>query len=596
MMMMSNPITFGGISSGLDTNAIVSSLIAVDAQPIQKMQTKVNSTQQKVSFMNAIKTRATTLQSNINKFVKASFLDADIFQSKTGTSSNKDQVDITAADTANVQGLSISVTRLASTSIARSSSAVGQAISNSTKLSDVKQFSFTSGNLSLYVGGTANTIAVDATVDTIGDVLNRIKGVAGIADATIDAQGRLSVTGTTPSTVRLGSGSDTSNFFRLSKLDTAIDSGSGVLQGVQPISIIDTSADISTAGANLATAVTAGSTFKVGKATFDTTGKSLSQLVEAINNSTDAGTSAVLNPSNNKLELTSKTTGNLPIYLEDTTGNFLAATGLITAGNSLSSQTLGDNAQLTVNGNTIYSTNNAVDASVSGLTGVTLNLKGLTVNTSGVQTPVNVTIGRDASKITTAINDFIKTYNDIVSTIDAQTNPKTGGLPNDSGLRSFRSQIRGLVSSVNNDATTYKSLQSIGITTGAVGANTTGATGATSALQVDATKLTDALNTNAADVKTLFSGTNGIFTNLKKIVDQTLLTGTDTTGKGLFQSSADSFQAQITRLNKQIADGNARLTKKEAAYRRQFTASDQLISQYQNQGRSLSSLSTNNSN
>ncbi|MCX5921651.1 MAG: flagellar filament capping protein FliD [Candidatus Melainabacteria bacterium] len=596
MMMMSNPITFGGISSGLDTNAIVSSLIAVDAQPIQKMQTKVNSTQQKVSFMNAIKTRATTLQSNINKFVKASFLDADIFQSKTGTSSNKDQVDITAADTANVQGLSISVTRLASTSIARSSSAVGQAISNSTKLSDVKQFSFTSGNLSLYVGGTANTIAVDATVDTIGDVLNRIKGVAGIADATIDAQGRLSVTGTTPSTVRLGSGSDTSNFFRLSKLDTAIDSGSGVLQGVQPISIIDTSADISTAGANLATAVTAGSTFKVGKATFDTTGKSLSQLVEAINNSTDAGTSAVLNPSNNKLELTSKTTGNLPIYLEDTTGNFLAATGLITAGNSLSSQTLGDNAQLTVNGNTIYSTNNAVDASVSGLTGVTLNLKGLTVNTSGVQTPVNVTIGRDASKITTAINDFIKTYNDIVSTIDAQTNPKTGGLPNDSGLRSFRSQIRGLVSSVNNDATTYKSLQSIGITTGAVGANTTGATGATSALQVDATKLTDALNTNAADVKTLFSGTNGIFTNLKKIVDQTLLTGTDTTGKGLFQSSADSFQSQITRLNKQIADGNARLTKKEAAYRRQFTASDQLISQYQNQGRSLSSLSTNNSN
>jgi flagellar hook-associated protein 2 len=596
MMMMSSPITFGGISSGLDTNAIVSSLIAVDAQPIQKIQSKVSSTQQKVSFMNAIKNRAATLQTNINKFVKTSFLDADIFQAKTGTSSNKDQVDITAADTASVQGLSVGVTKLASTSIARSTSAIGTPISNSTKLSDVKQFSFTSGNLSLYVGGTANTIAIDATVDTIGDVLTRLKGVAGVADATIDAQGKISITGAAPNTVRLGSGSDTSNFFRLTKLDTAIDNGAGVLQGAQPVSIIDTGADISTAGANLATAVTAGSTFKIGKASFDTTGKSLAQIVEAINNSTDAGVSAVLNPSNNKLEFTSKTTGNLPIYLEDTTGNFLAATGLITAGNSLSSQTLGDNAQLTVNGNTIYSTSNAVDASVSGLTGVTLNLKGLTVNASNVQTPVNVTIGRDASKITTAINDFIKTYNDIVSTIDAQTNPKTGGLPNDSGLRSFRSQIRGLVSSVNNDATTYKSLQSIGVTTGAVGAATSGATGTTSALQVDTTKLTDALNTNAADVKTLFSGTNGIFTNLKKIVDQTLLTGTDTTGKGLFQSSADSFQSQITRLNKQIADGNARLTKKEAQYRRQFTASDSLISQYQSQGRSLSSLSTNNFN
>ena len=596
MMMMSSPVTFGGISSGLDTNAIINSLISVDAQPVRKIQTKVNATQQKVSFMNAIKTRATTLQSNINKFVKTSFLDTDIFQAKTGTSSNKDQVEITATDTANVQGLSVSVTKLASTSLARSSSTIGQAITNSTKLSDVKQFSFTSGNLSLYVGGTANTIAVDTTVDTIGDVLTRLKGVTGVADATIDAQGRISITGSTPNSVRLGAGSDTSNFFRLSKLDTAIDNGSGVLQGSQPISTIDTSIDVSTAGANLATAVTAGSTFKVGKASFDTTGKSLAQIVEAINSSTDAGVSAVLNPSKNKLELTSKTTGNLPIYLQDTTGNFLTATGLITAGNSVSSQTLGENAQLTVNGNTIYSTSNTVDASVSGLTGVTLNLKGLTVNTSNVQTPVNVTIGRDSSKITTAINDFVKTYNDIVSTIDAQTNPKTGGLPNDSSLRSFRAQLRSLVSSANNDATAYKSLQSIGVTTGATGANTVGATGASPALQVDATKLTEAINTNAADVKTLFSGTNGIFTQLKKIVDQTLLTGTDKTGKGLFQSSTDSFQTQITRLNKQIADGNARLTKKEAQYRRQFTASDQLISQYQSQGKSLSSLSNNTSN
>jgi flagellar hook-associated protein 2 len=590
MMMMSSPMTFGGISSGLDTNSIISSLIAVDAQPLQKIQRKVSTTQQKISFMDAIKNRVTTLQSNINKFVKASFLDADIFQAKTGASSNKDQVELTASDTASVQGLSVSVTKLASTSVARSSNAISAPITNTTKLSDVKQFSFTSGNISLYVGGTASTIAVDTAVDTIGDVLTRLKGVTGVAEASIDAQGRIAIQGNTPNSVRLGAGSDTSNFFRLSKLDTAIENGSGVIQGLQPISIIDTSADISTAAANLATAVTAGSTFKIGKASFDTTGKSLAQLVESINNSTDSGVSAVLNPSNNKLELTSKTTGNLPIFLEDTTGNFLAATGLITAGNSLSSQTLGDNAQLTINGNTIYSTSNTVSASVSGLTGVSLDLKGVTVNSANVQTPVNLTIARDSSKITTAMNDFIKTYNDLVSTIDAQTNAKTGGLPNESNLRSFRTQIRSLVSANNNDATTYKSLQSLGITTGAAGANTAGASGASPALQLDTAKLTEAITANAADVKTLFSGTNGIFTQLKKIVDQTLLTGTETTGKGLFQASKDSLQTQITRMNKQIADGNARLTKKEAQYRRQYTASDSLISQYQSQSQSLGRL------
>lgn len=591
MMMMSSPISFGGISSGLNVDQIVSSLIAVDRQPYQKLQQKVNTTQQKTQFMNAIKTRATTLQTNINKFVSTSFLDEDIFQAKTGTTSDAAKVTVTATAKASVQGLSVTVDQLASTTIARSTGAVGQAVTGSTKLSDVKQFSFSAGNLSVYVGGVANTIAVNTT-DTFDDVLGRIKGISGIADATISTDGKLTITASTPNNVKLGSNSDTANFFRLAKIDTAADSGTGVLQGTQPISSIDASADVSSAAANLTTAVTAGSTFKIGKATFDTTGKTLAQLVEAINNSTDAGVSAVLNASNNKLELTAKQTGNLPIYLEDTTGNFLTATGLITGGNSLSSQTLGKNAQLTVNGTTIYSTSNTVDASVSGLTGVSLELKDKT--TSG--TPVNINIGRDTGKITTAINDFIKTYNDIISTIDAQTNPKTGGLPNDSSLRSFRAQLRGLVSSANNDTLTYKSLQSVGITTGAAGTTNNGATGATSALQLDSTKLTDAIAANAADVKNLFSGTNGIFTRLKKIVDQAVLTGSDTTGKGLFQAATDSFQTQITRLNKQIADGSERLRKKEAAYRRQFAASDSLISQYQSQGQSISNLGRSSSN
>jgi flagellar hook-associated protein 2 len=590
MMMMSSPVSFGGIASGLDTNSIIASLIAVDRQPIKKLQEKVSTTQQKTSFYNSIKSRVTALQTSINSFTKASFLDQDLFQAKAGTSSNKDQVDVTATDTSSVQGLSVSVTKLASTSVARSASTVGQAINASTALSAVKQFGFSSGNLSVYVGGVARTIAIDTTVDTVGDVLTRLQGVAGVASATIDSQGRIAVTGSTPNNVKLGSTSDTSNFFRLTKLDTAVDNGAGLLQGLQPISTIDTSVSVSSAGANLATAVTAGSTFKIGKASFDTTGKTLSELVEAINNSTDAGVSAVLNPSNNKLELTSKTTGNLPIFLEDTTGNFLTATGLITAGNSVSSQTLGQNAEFSINGNTIYSTNNSVDSTVSGLTGVTLNLKGVTVNTANVQTPVSVTVGRDSSKITTAINDFVKTYNEIISTIDSITNAKTGGLPNDSSLRTFRSQLRSLTTSSNGDATTYKTLQSLGITTGSIGAVTTASNGVSPVLQVDAAKLTAALSTNAADVKTLFSGTNGIFTNLKKVVDQTLVTGTDTTGKGLFQSTTDSYQSQITRLNKQIADGNARLVKKEAAYRRQFTASDQLISQYQSQGTAIANI------
>jgi flagellar hook-associated protein 2 len=590
-MMMSSPISFGGISSGLNVEQIVSSLIAVDRQPYNKLQQKVSTTQQKTQFMNAIKTRATTLQTNINKFVSTSFLDEDIFQAKTGTTSDATKVTVSATAKASVQGLSITVDKLASTSLARSTGSVGQAVTGTTKLSDVKQFSFSAGNLSVYVGGVANTIAVNTT-DTFDDVLGRIKGISGIADATIDAQGKLAIKASTPNSVKLGSGSDTANFFRLAKLDTATDNGNGMLQGIQPISKIDASADISSTGANLSTTVTGGSTFKIGKATFDTTGKTLAQLVESINNSTDAGVSAVFNAANNKLELTAKQTGNLPIYMEDTTGNFLAATGLITSGNSLSSQTLGNNAQLTVNGTTIYSTSNTVDASVSGLTGVSLELKDKTT----VGTPININIGRDTGKITTAINDFIKTYNDIVSTIDAQTNPKTGGLPNDSSLRSFRAQLRGLVSSSNNDTLTYKSLQSVGITTGVAGTTTTGTAGATSALQLDATKLTDAIAANAADVKTLFSGTNGIFTQLKKIVDQAVLTGSDTTGKGLFQAAKDSFQSQITRLNKQIADGNDRLTKKEAAYRRQFAASDSLISQYQSQGQSISSLGRSTSN
>jgi flagellar hook-associated protein 2 len=121
-----------------------------------------------------------------------------------------------------------------------------------------------------------------------------------------------------------------------------------------------------------------------------------------------------------------------------------SAGALSIAGNSNTSLSFdapvgGTNASLTVDGVPFSSSSNIVTGAIQG---VTLNLA-----SASPGNPVQLSVGADTSQITTAVNNFVSAYNNVVSTIGTQyvVDP-TGAIPappleSDISLRSLQSSL-----------------------------------------------------------------------------------------------------------------------------------------------------------
>lgn len=156
---------------------------------------------------------------------------------------------------------------------------------------------------------------------------------------------------------------------------------------------------------------------------------------------------------------------------------------------NLTETTTGQNAALTINGIAISSTSNAVTGAIQGTT-INLSKVGtttlsLTTNTSGIQS---------------AVNGFVKGYNDLQSTLKTLTgydaSTKKGGiLLGDATARTVQSQIKStLTASVNGLGGNITTLSSIGISFQKDGT-----------LAVDSTKLQNALTNNFSEISGLFA-------------------------------------------------------------------------------------------
>ena len=224
---------------------------------------------------------------------------------------------------------------------------------------------------------------------------------------------------------------------------------------------------------------------------------SITSIVNRINAST-AGVSAFYDPVQDRLRLSASQTGARTMTVEDTQGNFLAATGL-----SGATQQLGQNALFSidsVNGGQQLSsaTNN-----VSGyLPGVTLDFK------AASETPVKVTVSQDTATTANNIKSFVAQYNKTIEKIEELTKydkeKKTASaLTGDSGIRDIQRQLRQLVSGAALGATgSYRTLASIGVSFGVVGS----AVGTTTKLTVDDGKLQKAVTENPQAVEALLAG------------------------------------------------------------------------------------------
>jgi flagellar hook-associated protein 2 len=241
--------------------------------------------------------------------------------------------------------------------------------------------------------------------------------------------------------------------------------------------------------------------------TIDAAHSSLTGVRDAINAQSGGGVSAsiVNDGTGNRLVLASKNTGTqygVRISAADDDGNATDATGLSKlaydptatagAGKNLTQVVVPEDAQFQLDGIAITKSSNTV---TDALAGTTINL--LKTNTGA---PTTLSVNQDTSGVKSAIDTFIKGYNDLNSSINTLTayDPSTkvaATLQGDQAVRSLADKLHdGLSAVVAGVQGGYHALSQVGITFDRNGV-----------LSVDSTKLNAALKADPHAVESLFA-------------------------------------------------------------------------------------------
>ncbi|MEW6743069.1 MAG: flagellar filament capping protein FliD [Planctomycetota bacterium] len=162
-------ITFSGLASGLDTQALIAALVAVEQRPIQLMQSRRAAMQSRIDLFSRFSTLLETLQS------KASGLsETDSFISLKTTLSETGYFTATATGTAQAASHEIQVKALALTG---RNGTVGYADSDTT--------TFGTGTIDITVGTTTTQVAIDAENNTLQGIVTAINESGAAVHASI---------------------------------------------------------------------------------------------------------------------------------------------------------------------------------------------------------------------------------------------------------------------------------------------------------------------------------------------------------------------------------------------------------------------------
>src|SRR3954467_13552108 len=285
-----------------------------------------------------------------------------------------------------------------------------------------------------------------------------------------------------------------------------------------------------------------------------------------------------------RLVLTRKDTG----YYDPAATDAVKVTG--TAWTASEGLTVGVNAQFTVDGGTAQqSRSNVVVSAVPGLQ-LTLKATGMTSVTVGAPGPDNDAVKGKVQAFVDQYNstvDFIRTEltEKRVPNATSDADARKGPLFADTQLTGLLAQLRGIVSDKTGIGGAVRSFADVGVSTGSATGGASSADAVAGKLMLDATKLTDALQSNRLDVKSFLTDpVNGIATKLATLLDPVAKSTS-----GLVDLRAKEAGDEVTSIEDQISRIETRLTARADRLRAQFTAMEQALAQSQSQGSWLSS-------
>jgi len=570
------PVSFPGIASGIDYNAIIQKLTSLTLSQNVSLNAQI-------STINAANTELIKINSMLNCVQNAlgALSDPTLFNAWLATSSNTAEGTATAISGQTPASGTYTIlgqTQATATTITNNPAA-GHSITDGSPPSDqiilAKSYaavtpsngSSVSGNGSITVQGF--TLTYNVNIDSIDSILAKLNSDIATGPHPIDAGFNASLdpaTGkvtfsSTDKPVTIGAPTDSGNLLDVLKLSSAQVNNtatSGSVTSTSNIGGINQAASFnSSTSAGYVTPVTSGVfTINGVHINISASGDNTASVIARINASS-AGVVASYDATTNKITLTSTATGPQTIVLgaAGDTSNFLTAAGLTSASGATTA--VGTQASVTVQGpsgvtNTVYSNSDQV---TNAIPGVQLNINGFT-------TPYTVTVGSDSSKLVKALNTFVSAYNAAITEVNNATIPPAvitpqagssttaqsasvgGGVLWNSQIQTVKDELTSLVSgyfggslirdsgSYTSTTTQYNSLADIGLqlsdsfttlATASTGAQTTsqqqvstqqmqGTDGTLQPLNVS--KFTTALATNPSEVQAIFQGANSLTNNL----------------------------------------------------------------------------------
>jgi flagellar hook-associated protein 2 len=574
-------IQFSGVSSSLDTKSIIDALMTAEQAPLTRLKTAESDLTARRNALLDVRAKFSDLLTKLRVFTESK-----VGSSMGATSSNSAAFTATATSSAVNGAYSVTVNHLATATVARSTAAVGTAVTDGSQfIADLPlRGTVTAGTAGVVVDGAVLHVTVGDPASTSLDSLGTAIASAMTAQASstdpgatftysiVDNRLQFAASGGSAShTVSFGVAGDTSNALGILGLTNAggTVSAGGTLTATTLLGVAQATKTLGTAFAALAGQTGTLTVNGVGFA-WDASTETLNGILARINSST-AGVIASIDRTNDRIVLSAKTAGATALDIRDTSGA-LAATLNLGPGTT-AAQTMGSNAQVTVNGAAYTSATNQVTNAIDG---VTLNLVGEST------TPATLTVASDRTAVKTALQNVVDAYNTAVDTVASYSANDPGTTK---GVLAANSMVSGLLSSVRSlfftpttAAGPYNNLSAIGVNSGVIGS----AMGTTTHLSLDSSKLDAAFDANPAAVSTLLGSlTTGA---LKPIADRI---NTYAGAGGIFYQQTQAMAETMTGYVKQEASLQSIIDDRRAYLEAKYAAMESLLSRLQTTSNSL---------
>jgi flagellar hook-associated protein 2 len=293
-------------------------------------------------------------------------------------------------------------------------------------------------------------------------------------------------------------------------------------------------------------------------------GTTLRGLQDAINNAEAGVTASIITDANgSRLMITSNETGTANQF----TINFSVESGETPLNFNATPSQAAQDARMFINGVLVTNSTNTVDA----LDGVTINLRGQTLEGQTVRLDVGV----NSNEIVSRINEMISAYNAVNSFISAQSafnhdRETAGVLSGDATLRNVQSTLQSIFAPTSitawdpDNPNAIRSMSQLGISFERDGS-----------LRLDEARLREALSQDFEGVESFLMGNGsggGLLTNMSEA-----LSGLTNPNNGPVQSAMDGLNNNIRGIQQNIESFEIRLEAREAMLLAQFHAADQAL-------------------